>query len=232
MSTDQTTPTALIIGASRGIGLGLARELAARGYIVYATQRSHSEELAKAAETSGGAITVHKADVTNEAEIAALAETIAPGSLDLLVVNAGVWGGSEQHLTDLTRENVADIMLTNAVGPVQAALALLPGMKDGAVIGMMSSKVGSIADSSGGTNLYRISKVSQNILARSLFENHAKDRGIAVLSLHPGWVQTDMGGPNALIDVATSVTGMIAVLEGQDTPEHRFVAYDGQEVPW
>jgi NAD(P)-dependent dehydrogenase (short-subunit alcohol dehydrogenase family) len=227
-----TDRTARIIGASRGIGLGLARQLAARGYTVHATQRSSSADLAGAASASNGAIQVHEADVTSPAQITALADAIPPGSLDLLVVNAGVWGGNAQQLADLTRENVADIMMTNAVGPIQAALALLPCMKDGGVIGMMSSKVGSIDDSSGGTNLYRISKVSQNMLARSLFESHAKARDIAVLSLHPGWVQTDMGGPNALIDVDTSVAGLIGVLEAQDRPEHRFVDYSGKAVPW
>lgn len=223
---------ALVIGASRGIGLGLARELVARGYTVFATQRSPSAELAQVANDSDGVIEVHEADVTNPAQIAALAEAIPPRSLDLLIANAGVWGGDDQQLTDLTRETVAEIMMINAVGPIHAALTLLPCMKDRGVIGMMSSKVGSIDDSSGGTNLYRISKVAQNMLARSLFEDHAKPRGIPVLSLHPGWVQTDMGGPNALIDVETSVAGMIEVLEAQAKPEHRFVAYDGQPVPW
>lgn len=227
-----TTKTACIIGASRGIGLGLARQFAAQGYTVHATQRSHSEELARSVKDSGGAIQLHHVDVTDSDSVAALASKIPAGTLDVLVMNAGVYGGSDQALDDLARGNVADIIMTNAVCPMQAAVTLMPAMKQGGSIGMMSSKMGSISDSSGGSNLYRLSKVSQNMLARSLFEKHAKDRSISVLSLHPGWVQTDMGGPNALIDVDTSVTGMIALLEAERPAEHRFLAYDGSEVGW
>lgn len=224
--------TACIFGASRGIGLGLVRHLAGRGYRVHATRRSPAPELEELAAGSGGAITVHQADVTDSAAVAQLAETIGKGQLDILVMNAGVYGGSQQALDQLTRDDVADILMTNAVCPIQAAVALMPCMKQGGTIGMMSSKMGSIDDSSGGVNLYRLSKVAQNMLGRSLFEQHAKGRGVAVLSLHPGWVQTDMGGPNALITVGQSVEGMIALLEAERPAEHRFLAYDGAEVPW
>jgi len=223
---------ALIIGASRGIGLGLTQELASRGYRVFATQRSHSADLADAAAASDGAITVHEADVTDAASIAALADTIADDSLDIMVLNAGVYGGQDQALMDLNRDNVADIVMTNAVGPVQSAATLMPLVRKGGSVGMMSSKMGSIDDSSGGSNLYRLSKVAQNMLARSLFEKHAKSRDIAVLSLHPGWVQTDMGGPNALITVDQSVKGMADLLSADRAAEHQFLAYDGQDVGW
>ena len=223
---------ALILGATRGLGLGLARQYAAAGYTVYATQRSHSEALAEAVVEAKGAIHVREADVTDYAQIEKLAGSIHPEKLDVAVINAGVYGGSDQALEDLTIENVSDIIQTNALGPINAARAILPCMKDGGVVGMMSSKMGSIADSSGGSNLYRLSKVSQNMLARSLYEKHAKPRGIAVVSLHPGWVQTDMGGANALIDVDTSVAGMIDVLANADAGAHRFVAYDGQDMAW
>lgn len=221
-----------IVGASRGIGLGMAKHYAANGYQVYATQRTHSDGLADAAGSSGGAITVLQADVTDTASIAALAGSIPAASLDVLVMNAGVYGGPDQTLADLDRDNVADIIMTNAVCPVQAAVALLGSVKDGGIIGMMSSKMGSIDDSSGGSNLYRLSKVGQNMLARSLFEKHGRERGISVLSLHPGWVQTDMGGANALITVEQSVTGMASLFEQQRGAEHVFVAYDGQPIGW
>lgn len=224
--------TALIIGASRGIGLGLAKELAGRGYKVIATHRSASPGLAKAAQDSGRAIEMRELDVTDEPAVGALAAKLDPGSLDLLVMNAGVYGGDEQAIADLNRENVADIMFTNAVGPIKAAMNLMGAMKDGGTVVMMTSKMGSISDSSGGVNLYRISKVSQNMLARSLFEQHGKDRGIAVLSIHPGWVQTDMGGPNALITVEQSVSGIADLIEQERPAEHLFLSYDGQVVPW
>ena len=220
-----TDKTVLIVGASRGIGLGLAKEFAGRGYRVHGTRRSRSDEL------SASNATEHEVDVTDKASVAALASAIGEGTLDVLVMNAGVYGDGPQELADLTRDDLADIVTTNALGPVQAALALLPCMKEGGTIGMMSSKMGSIDDSSGGSNLYRVSKVAQNMLARSLHEKHASERGVTVVSLHPGWVQTDMGGPNALIDVDTSVAGLADRLE--ETREgHRFVAYDGEELPW
>ncbi len=224
--------TACVIGASRGLGLGLVKHLVTSGYEVYATQRSHGVALTELAAEHSGAVHIHQLDVTDEASVAELAKALPAGTLDLLVMNPGVYGGSEQALDDLTRDNVADILMTNAVCPVQAVITLLPALKEGAVIGMMSSKMGSIADSSGGANLYRLSKVSQNMLSRSLFENYTRERSISVISLHPGWVKTDMGGPNALIDVDTSVAGMVTVLEAKRQPEHRFLAYDGTEVPW
>lgn len=224
--------TAIIIGASRGIGLGLARELANRGYRVIASERSDSGELRDAAEAHKPAIEIVKCDVTDKDSLAGLKDPCAERSVDLLILNAGVFGGSKQDLSSLKRQDVADIVMTNAVGPIQAALELLPLVKHGGKIAMMSSKMGSIADSSGGTNLYRLSKVAQNMLARSLFANHAEARGVGVLSLHPGWVQTDMGGPNALIDVETSVNGMLDILEAEEEPRHAFLAYDGSEVRW
>lgn len=222
----------LIIGASRGVGLGLAREFASREWQVHASQRSPSDALAQAAETSAGRIAIVTADVTDDASIAALGETIAAGSLDALVLNAGVYGPDDQSIMGMGREDVAEIMMTNAIGPARAALALLPLLRDGATIGMMTSKMGSIDDSSGGSNHYRISKGAQNMLARSLFQDHARERGIAVLSLHPGWVRTDMGGPNALIEVEESASGLADLLAQDRPPEHLFLAYDGSGIGW
>ncbi|WAT17353.1 SDR family NAD(P)-dependent oxidoreductase [Aurantiacibacter sp. MUD11] len=224
--------TAIVIGASRGIGLGLAKELASRGYRVIATERSESEGLREAAERHRPQIEIATCDVTDKDSVAGLTDRLTAGSVDLLVVNAGVYGPDDQSLAALEREAVADIIDTNAVGPVQAALTLLPLLKKGGTIGMMTSKMGSIDDSSGGANYYRLSKVAQNMLSRSLFESHAKERGVGVISLHPGWVQTDMGGPNALIDVETSVNGMLDLLEAESEPRHVFLAYDGSTVLW
>ena len=224
--------TAIVIGASRGIGLGFAHHLATRGYRVIATERSHSEALHRVVDGSNGTVTITRCDVTEVASVTALANHAQAGSVDLLIVNAGIYGERPQGLEDLSRENVANIVHTNATASIQAALTLLPLVKQGGTIGMLTSKMGSIDDSSGGSNLYRVSKTAQNIFARSLFEEHAKERGVGVLSLHPGWVQTDMGGPHAHIDVDTSVTGMLDVLESETTARHAFCNYDGSLIPW
>ena len=220
-----------IIGASRGIGLGLAREFANRGWQVHASQRSPGE-LEEAARGSDGRIRVVQADVTDKGSIAALARDIPARSLDALVLNAGIYGPKDQSLEALTRESLADTLMVNAIGPIKAALRLLPLLREGARIGMMSSRMGSIDDSSGGANHYRVSKTAQNMLARSLYENHAKERSIAVLSLHPGWVKTAMGGPGALISVEESARGLADIIAAPRAPAHAFLAYDGSAVPW
>jgi NAD(P)-dependent dehydrogenase (short-subunit alcohol dehydrogenase family) len=221
---------ALIIGASRGIGLGLAEELAERGWHVYASQRSSSEHLARAAEDAE--IEVVTADVTAPATVDALAAEIEPRSLDVVLINAGIMGGESQSAASATAGDVAEIMMTNAVGPARAAKVLLPLLKDGGTLAFTTSRMGSIAESSGGFDLYRMSKAAQNILARGVFEQDAKRRGIAVLSLHPGWVQTDMGGPAATLTIDESVAGLADVLEAEHPAAHRFLAYDGSEIPW
>ena len=222
----------LIIGASRGIGFGLAREFAGRGWRVFASQRSPSEALADAADKSDGRIEIVTADVTDDASIEALADRIESGALDALVLNAGVYGPRDQSIPAMGRDDVAHILMTNAVGPARATVALMPLLRDRGTLGMMSSQMGSIDDSSGGSNHYRISKVAQNMLARSIFEQHARPRGIAVLSLHPGWVQTDMGGPNALISVEKSARGLADQLAQRRRPEHIFLSWDGAIIGW
>jgi NAD(P)-dependent dehydrogenase (short-subunit alcohol dehydrogenase family) len=221
---------ALIVGASRGIGLGLAKELAGRGWHVFASQRSPSEGLAAAAKT--GTIEIVTADVTDIESLKALAGRIDQGSLDVVLVNAGIIGGEHQGVEQASENEVAHVMMTNAVGPARAGKLLLPLLRDGGALAFTTSKMGSIADSSGGFDLYRMSKTAQNILARGISEQEAKRRGIAVLSLHPGWVQTDMGGAAATLTVEQSVRGLADVLEAKHLAEHRFLAYDGSEIPW
>ena len=221
---------ALIIGASRGIGLGLAEELAERGWHVYASQRQPSDHLTRAVEDAE--IEVVTADVTDPATLEALAGQVEPGSLDVVLVNAGIIGGENQSAATATAEEVSEIMMTNAVGPAHAAKLMLPLLRDGGTLAFTTSRMGSIAESSGGYDLYRMSKAAQNILARGIFERDAKPRGIAVLSLHPGWVQTDMGGPAAHLTVDESVAGLADVLEAEQPRAHRFLAYDGSEIPW
>jgi NAD(P)-dependent dehydrogenase (short-subunit alcohol dehydrogenase family) len=221
---------ALIIGASRGIGLGLARELAGRGWHVFASRRGESRALAEAAQDGG--IEIVTADVTDTASLEALAGRIEAGSLDVVLVNAGIMGNEGQTAETATADDVTEIMMTNAVGPARAGRLMLPLLRQGGTLAFTTSRLGSIAESFGGYDLYRMSKAGQNILARGIFAQEAKARGIAVLSLHPGWVQTDMGGPAAPLTVEESVRGLAGVLEASHPAEHRFLAYDGSEIPW
>ena len=219
--------TIFILGASRGIGLGLVREFLGRGWRVVASERSHSEEL-HAIEDD--ALTIVTADVTDPDSYASL--PLDEGSLDAIIVNAGITGARHQSAEQATSEEVAHVMMTNAFGPARAAKTLLGKLKHGGTLGFMSSLMGSIEDSSGGYELYRSSKVALNMLAKGIAEQEAASRKIAVLSLHPGWVQTDMGGPNATLTVKESVSGLADVIEGSGGGGFRYVDYSGKDLPY
>jgi len=218
------TKSILILGASRGLGLGLAREFASRGWRVIATERSRSEELHALA-----GVEVHSADVTDPASYGAL--ELATGSLDAIFINAGISGARHQSSDQATADEVAEVMMTNAFGPVRAGRALLPAIRDNGTLAFMTSLMGSIADSSGGFELYRASKAALNMLAKGLAEQEAKARDIEVLALHPGWVKTDMGGPSAPLSVEESVAGLADVVEGGGGAGFRYVGYAGKALP-
>lgn len=215
----------LILGASRGIGLGLAEEFARRGWRVTASERTHSGGL-----HAIPGVEVVTADVTDPASYANLLS--GSDAFDVALVNAGIMGARHQSADQATAAEVAEVMMTNAFGPARAGRALLPRLKPGGALGFMSSLMGSIADSSGGYELYRTSKAALNMLARGIAEQDARERGIAVLSLHPGWVQTDMGGPNAPLTVAASAAGLADVLEASGGAGFRFVDYTGKALPF
>ena len=226
---DQTT---LIVGASRGIGLGLAEEYLSRGWRVIATVRDDEGEAALKGLPDADRLTVERADVAIDADRKALAGRI-DGPLDLLFLNAGVMGPAD--LETASDAEVDRVMQTNAFGPVRLAWDLIGRVRDRTgVVAFMSTGMASIADNtSGGYDAYRASKAAQNMLARSLWVRAAQPRGIAVLSVNPGWVQTDMGGPGATIDVPTSVRGIADQIEANaGRNEHRFIGWNGRVLEW
>ncbi len=217
-------PTALIIGASRGLGLGLMRELAGRGWTVTGTVRAEADRTA--VEAAGGRAAL--ADVTDPASVAALPET----PLDLLFVNAGVSGPKHQDAARATAEETGALFMTNALAPVAAARSLLGRVTDGGVVAFMTSTMGSVAgNSSGDMELYRASKAALNSLTRSLAAKLG--RPLAVLSLHPGSVRTNMGGDSAPLDVETSARGLVdTILAHRGEPGSAFYDYSGATLPW
>lgn len=223
------TQTALIVGASRGLGLGLAGEYLQRGWRVIATVRDETGEQALAALPGAERLTVHRADVASDADIARLAASVSE-PLDLLFINAGIMG--EPDMLGMTPEAIAHVLQVNAFGPARLAWALADRVRERTgVVAFMSTGMGSISDNtSGGYDAYRASKAAQNMLARSFWLG-VKARGVTVLSVNPGWVKTDMGGPGASIDVPTSVSGMADQVErnaGQG--DHRFIGWNGREL--
>lgn len=226
--------TVLLIGASRGLGLGLAGELAQRGWQVIATVRdpARATALTELAQRTGR-IEIEKLDVDDVGQLEALAARIADRRLQLLFVNAGIAGPRDQSVADLARTDLAHVMWTNALSPVRIAGRLLPQVVAGGTVAFMSSALGSITENtSGGFELYRISKASLNMLARGFAATTAKDKDLRVLNLHPGWVRTDMGGPQAPLSVEDSVRGLADVLETRRNAGHRYLDYQGRELPW
>ena len=197
-----------------------------------ATVRDGSGEPALQALPGSDRLTVHHADVTSDADIARLASQIA-GPLDLLFVNAGIMGPAD--MTSASASEINAVMQTNAFGPARLAWALIDRVRERTgVLALMSTGMGSIADNaSGGYDVYRASKAAQNMLARSLWVGPARARGVTVLSVNPGWVRTDMGGPGGTIDVATSCRGMAdQIAASAGAREHRFIDWNGRELPW
>lgn len=230
------TQTALIVGASRGIGLGLVGEFERRGWQVIGTARevAKADALNQVASHSGGRVEVEAVDTAKVDSVTALRERLDGRALDLLIVNAGVGGPDDKNPRTVSDAEFDRLFVTNALAPVRVAEIFVRQVRPHTgVIGLMTSILGSVEGASaGGMELYRASKAALNSFTRSFAARH-KDKSIAVLSLHPGWVRTDMGGPNAAIDVATSVKGLADVVErAQKDRKDGFFDYRGETLPW
>ncbi len=227
---------ALIIGTSRGLGLGLTQELAARGWTVVATARHLASAMAlQQLAVRQPSVTLDTADLDAPASLTALQTRLAGQVFDLVFINAGIKGPEHQSVNDTTLAEIGMLMITNAISPVRLAGMLVPQVKaQTGIVAFMTSRMGSVADNtSGGWDLYRASKAALNSLTRSFAVTAIGNRGITVLSVHPGWVRTDMGGAAAPLDVATSVAGIADVLEERaGSHTHAFVDYRGETVPW
>ena len=218
-------PTVLITGANRGLGLEFARQYSSDDYDVIATVRDSSPEL----DVLG--VRIEKLDMADLDSVADFGGRI--DTLDLLIANAGTYGPrSVESATD--GKGWLETFAINAVAPFLLAQSLLPQVtrSKGKLIGI-STQMGSIADnSSGGFIAYRSSKAALNAAWRSLAID-IRSRGVVAAVLHPGWVQTRMGGPSAPIEPRESVSGMRRVIDGLGPGQSgHFFAYDGSELPW
>lgn len=229
-------PTVLITGANRGLGLEFCRQYVGQGWKVIACSRNPAtaDELAVLGQQHS-TIQIEALDVGKFEQIDALANRLTE-EIDVLINNAGVYddqrGYGFGHLDYSAWQHSFNI---NTMAPVKMAEAFMPHLKRGGkkLVVSISSLMGSLADnSSGGSILYRSSKAALNASMLSLSID-LKDQGIGVLILHPGWVRTDMGGPNGLIDCETSVSGMCHVIDSY-TPDQSgaFIKYDGKSMPW
>lgn len=218
-------PTILIAGATRGIGLQFARSYAADGSTVIGTARRSGD----AAALSGTGAEVRDLDIADSASIDALAATLAGRPLDLLIVNAGIYGGDT-----LDPGTWLDVLKTNTIGPTLLLDALKPNLAagEGKRAIAITSEMGSIADASSGHVPYRTSKTALNMAWKCLAQVLAKD-GITAAVIHPGWVKTDMGGPNASITADKSVAGMRRAIDALAPAQSgQFLSWDGRAIPW
>ena len=227
-------PTVFITGANRGIGLEMARQYGADGWTVIATCRNpiNPGELA----TIDGDIQVHGLDVTDHRQIDRMAEGLAGTKIDLLINNAGVYDDRNHGHQGIDYADWDKSFRVNTMAPLKMASTFLANVaaEGGGMIVTVSSVLASIAESSpnSASYAYRTSKAAVN-MAMHVFAEEVRDQDVAVLLLHPGWVQTDMGGADAAIDTKTSVTGIRNILANAGMAESgRLFAYDGREIPW
>jgi len=228
-------PLAVVTGANRGIGLTLVKRLRRTGYEVAACCRAPSDarDLAAFADEAGG-VAIHALDVTDDAAALGVAAGMADRSVDLLVANAGVFGGSRQTFAGFSAPDFLHTLNVNTVGVARTIEAFLPLVEKGAEkkIAAVSSGMGGVAEAGGGYYAYRASKAALNMLVRAAAQDLA-GRGIVALALCPGWVRTDMGGPHAAVSPEESAQGLVDVIRGAGPAESgRFIRYNGERLAW
>jgi NAD(P)-dependent dehydrogenase (short-subunit alcohol dehydrogenase family) len=213
-------PSVLITGTSRGLGKELARQYAADGWKVIGTERGEQAE--------------YPLDLRDREQVSHLAKNLKGEPIDLLLCNAGISGKKGMAPGSFDFESWEEVLRVNLLGPAALAEALLDNVAASGrrTIAMMSSRLGSIAESSGMTLPYATSKAALNMLVKGLAATLAA-RGIIVVSLSPGWVRTDMGGEQAPLSPEKSVQGLRQVLAGlKKADSGKFLSHDGSEIPW
>ncbi|WP_419813812.1 SDR family oxidoreductase [Glacieibacterium sp.] len=217
-------PRVIIIGASRGIGLELARQYAGAGWEVLATVRRDAD-LPEIAGVTGAV-----ADMLDEDSLAKVAAQAGSG-WDVLIVNAGV-NVVDTNLASLVADDWTRVMTTNALGPMLVARQLGGAVKDGGTIAALSSTMGSITQGGGGYYAYRMSKAALNMGLMNLSQE-LRPRRIKVVALHPGWVKTDMGGASAAVEIPDSVSGLRRVIDTLPGGKAaQYLDYQGAVLPW
>ncbi|RMG92944.1 MAG: SDR family oxidoreductase [Zetaproteobacteria bacterium] len=218
----------VITGANRGLGLGFVKQYLNRGAEVWACYRSDAGALSGIDKR-----TLHRVrwDVArDDGPVGDL-----PNAVDLLINNAGIYGPpkDEQSLERVRADVMLEVFNVDCVGPLRVVQHLLDRFTAGSVIANVSSKMGSVADNtSGGTYAYRAAKAALVMVSKSMAIDLAP-RGVHVITLHPGWVRTDMTAHQGLIDVQSSVAGMAEVIaQARDYEPGAFVAFDGRLIPY
>jgi NAD(P)-dependent dehydrogenase (short-subunit alcohol dehydrogenase family) len=234
VNLESPNTTVLLIGASRGLGHAMAAEYLNRGAHVVATVRGSAQTpLHELQEGAGDRLEVEQVDINAPDQVEALRERLAARRFDLLFVNAGVANAPEETVADVSTEEFTRLMVTNALSPMRVIEALGELVRPDGTVAIMSSGQGSIANNKrGGFEIYRASKSALNQLMRSYAARHRNDQRTLLL-LAPGWIRTDLGGPNAPLAIEESIPKLVSTIDAQrGHPGLRYLNYQGETVAW
>lgn len=226
-------PSVLITGTNRGIGLELARQYADAGWQVFACMRDPKK--ARILRMMEKEIEILPLDVAGDKSIASLAKSLKGKAIDIVINNAGIFGGGQQSFGKTSTKNWLSAFHVNCIGPLHVLEALTPNLAKGKlkIAATISSLMGSVTDlQSAGNYIYRTSKSAVN-MAMAIAAIDLKEQGITTVILNPGWVQTDMGGDSAPLTVEESVKGLRKVLaKVKPSDSGKFINFDGKKLPW
>ena len=228
--------TILVTGANRGLGIEFVEQYLNEGYEVIATYRNEnsSMDLIEMGNERSN-LKLLQLDVSSKKSLNSFAKNLGNLPIDIFINNAGVYGPRNSSFGNVDEENWIPAIKINAIAPILLTQLIIKNIRSGAdkKLIYITSKMGSIDDNKGGgAYVYRSSKTALNAVVKSLSVD-LENEGIVVALIHPGWVKTDMGGPNALIERDTSVRGMTEVISNLDiTSTGNFYNYDGSIIPW
>jgi NAD(P)-dependent dehydrogenase (short-subunit alcohol dehydrogenase family) len=232
MPTPSSNKQLLLIGASRGLGFALAEEYVKRGWQVVATERNRTTS--KLHDLLGSAkdrLEIETVDINYPDQVAALRARLASRKFDMLFVNPGV--GDRAMIGDVSTDEFIRVMVTNALSPLRVVESLQDLVLPTGTIGIMSSGQGSITNNENGIHdVYRSSKAALNMLMRSFAARHASDPRTLLL-MAPGWVRTDLGGPQGRLSIEESIPNLANTMDAQaGTAGLQYLDYQGRKVPW
>jgi len=234
MPTLSSSKKLLLIGASRGLGLALAEEYLKRGWRVVATERDAStSRLHQLAEAYAGRLEIESVDIVQPDQVIAMRTRLAARTFDMLFVNAGVKNDDRETIADVSTDEFVRVMVTNALSPMRVIEVLQDLVVADGTIGIMSSGQGSVANNeNGGYDVYRGSKAALNTFMRSFAARHADDARTLLL-MAPGWVRTDLGGPEARLSIEQSIPNLANTIDAQTGQAGlQYLDYLGRRVPW
>ncbi|CAG9231507.1 3-oxoacyl-ACP reductase [Paraburkholderia sabiae] len=236
MSTASNSRTILLVGASRGLGYAMAVEFLKKGWNVLGTVRGGTTRtlLHDLADEYPGRVEIEVLDICEQDQLAALKQRLSGRTFDILFVNAGTTNRDPtQTIGEVSTEDFMHVMLTNALSPMRVVETLEPHVSPTGMIGVMSSGQGSVSNNeSGQREVYRGSKAALNMFMRSFAARHAESSRSMVL-MAPGWVRTELGGPEGRLSIEESVPNLVNVLlSKQGTSGLQYLDYLGRTVPW